>query len=782
MADILIKMIYQEENAKAVAEATARLEKVTDAEKALVKQNQEVGSSSEKAKGAFDKLKDGAATLAMGVAAAGAALVTLNKIAAMVTEGAQINRINDQWTNAAARMGENGQAIVDAVDKVTGRTIDDEEIMQAASRTLTQGLVENGAQVTEMFRIAQAMAVGFGGSAVQAFEAESMAIETGMTRQLKRQGIVVNFEAAYKKYAAAVGKTTDALTEDEQYEVRRNEILEKGAVLVNKIGDATNDQVSKIQRLERGWGDMTDAVKEYLATIAVDAMDAIDISDNANVRIADAFHATAAKMKQDMIDGKMSLEDFNNAIKGMGSHLQNSELEAGLVKSETLTQQMVNGFRQLKTNAEEAGAVFGKYLPDILAWANAIQGIKPIDKNTPTDLSKLAPDKLKEAEKEYGSYQDKLTGLETKHQADRKKVIDDTSAEINALRATWGEKRLEMIADFNEREAEYLSALGDRRIDILSSWAEDEQKITDSQNKDRMQLARQYGEETVRAEQDYQRKRERAAQDHGRRLSKLADDRDALGIMDEMDAYGVESQRAEEDYQTTAGRRGEDYAQQLADLNAAAEEQRQARTKEKDKQLAEADAQFAKEDAKRKTANDKTLKDLDDHATAEENKLKDAETKKLAQMDIDLAAEQSKTNDAWKQWRNEHDIFFAGERAAWDAYLKYMHDSLIASSGKELDNTHLPGKASGGSVYPYGVYTVGERGPETLIMGSRGGYVVPNQSQDFRGLQLGGGAMGGRSISINMGGLNIMQPNATPAQIQAIVHRELISVAEAVMR
>ncbi len=35
-------------------------------------------------------------------------------------------------------------------------------------------------------------------------------------------------------------------------------------------------------------------------------------------------------------------------------------------------------------------------------------------------------------------------------------------------------------------------------------------------------------------------------------------------------------------------------------------------------------------------------------------------------------------------------------------------------------------RAGGGPVLPDGTYTVGENGPETLVMGSRGGYVIPN--------------------------------------------------------
>jgi hypothetical protein len=38
-------------------------------------------------------------------------------------------------------------------------------------------------------------------------------------------------------------------------------------------------------------------------------------------------------------------------------------------------------------------------------------------------------------------------------------------------------------------------------------------------------------------------------------------------------------------------------------------------------------------------------------------------------------------------------------------------------------------RASGGPVMPNGIYTVGEHGPETLVMGARGGMVLPNSQQ-----------------------------------------------------
>jgi hypothetical protein len=342
-----------------------------------------------------------------------------------------------------------------------------------------------------------------------------------------------------------------------------------------------------------------------------------------------------------------------------------------------------------------------------------------------TNISALTPEAQAAAVKEYGKVQEKLTAIE----------------------AGGITKRADLLSKFYADEATAIKELQSSRMSILTSYSADEQKITADQNKSRIALARQYGEAAERAEEDHQRSMARLSEDHGRRLSKLADSRDALGIEDEMDSYAIERRRAEEDYQVGAGQRSADYAQQLAELNAAAEEQRLARTVEKDKQIRELEEKYAEENIKRSTAK----------------------TKELAIIDKSIADEKSKTETAWKLWRNEHEIFFKGEREAWDAYLKYTKASLIASSLPIVDEKgkravgSAPGRASGGAVLPFATYTVGENGPERLRMGAQGGYVESNK--------------GGNSFSV---AVNVAGSNATPEQIKSAVYQGIVDVMRAV--
>jgi hypothetical protein len=68
-------------------------------------------------------------------------------------------------------------------------------------------------------------------------------------------------------------------------------------------------------------------------------------------------------------------------------------------------------------------------------------------------------------------------------------------------------------------------------------------------------------------------------------------------------------------------------------------------------------------------------------------------------------------------------------------------------------------RASGGPVVPGGLYTVGEEGPETLVMGARGGVIIPASGGGGGGSSRGGGggAGGGQVVElvINLDGAAI---------------------------
>lgn len=193
-------------------------------------------------------------------------------------EGAAIQRIGEQFQATTAQFGISGDALIAELDKVAGRTVDDEELMKVATRALTQDLVSSSDELVELFKVARASAVRFGGDTAEAFEQISLATETGMVRSLKARGIVLDLEQVYDDYAKLLGKTAKELTPVEEKQARLNAVLEQGAKLVESVGDSVDDNLSKFQRFERQVGDLGDDLK----TLAVDALlpvlDAFELS------------------------------------------------------------------------------------------------------------------------------------------------------------------------------------------------------------------------------------------------------------------------------------------------------------------------------------------------------------------------------------------------------------------------------------------------------------------------------------------------------------------------
>jgi hypothetical protein len=85
-----------------------------------------------------------------------------------------------------------------------------------------------------------------------------------------------------------------------------------------------------------------------------------------------------------------------------------------------------------------------------------------------------------------------------------------------------------------------------------------------------------------------------------------------------------------------------------------------------------------------------------------------------------------KTGNAMKKWYRENSND-GGVTLLGPDYSQYGPGATAGGKGRQ------DGRASGGPVIPGGVYTVGENGPETLVMGASGGNVIPNSGQ-------GGGA------------------------------------------
>lgn len=271
---LLLQVIGEDDGATAVVNQTATsIEGLTASEQQAVKASSDVTQQNASAGLSFTDLNNAISLAKQGVD-------TFKQVWDFTEQGAQIQRINDQWTRTASTMGVNADQIISQVQKVTNNTVDDEEIMKNATREIAQGVATSGQQVVDFFHIARAQTVLYGGDVVSNAQAIDLAIETGASKQLKARGILVDFTRAENDYAKSIGTTKDKLTEEQIIEVRRNEVLRAGNDLVAKAGDTAKDTATKFEQLTVKIQDMTDAVKQQAAAGASYLFDVVTPTDD----------------------------------------------------------------------------------------------------------------------------------------------------------------------------------------------------------------------------------------------------------------------------------------------------------------------------------------------------------------------------------------------------------------------------------------------------------------------------------------------------------------------
>jgi hypothetical protein len=105
------------------------------------------------------------------------------------------------------------------------------------------------AKTTELAKIAQGAAILIGEDSSATMERLTYAIVSGSTEMFRAMGITVNNQAAYEKYAASIGVSADALTEQQKIAARTNEVIANSASLLDVYGAAMESPTKRLRSL-----------------------------------------------------------------------------------------------------------------------------------------------------------------------------------------------------------------------------------------------------------------------------------------------------------------------------------------------------------------------------------------------------------------------------------------------------------------------------------------------------------------------------------------------------
>lgn len=202
-------------------------------------------NATNRASGAIEQVRkslgglDGAAGMATkglaglaGAFGAGMLLQFGSQVAGAVTQMAQLaassQMVAGSMQGLAASFGQSGDAMLDSLKRASNGTIAEYDLMLGANKAMMLGVATNADQLEGIMKVALARGAAMGLSTTQAFDNLVTGLGRGSALILDNLGITMqSLRAAEETYAASLGKTTEALSDQERKQAMVNAVLKE---------------------------------------------------------------------------------------------------------------------------------------------------------------------------------------------------------------------------------------------------------------------------------------------------------------------------------------------------------------------------------------------------------------------------------------------------------------------------------------------------------------------------------------------------------------------------
>lgn len=179
---------------------------------------------------------------AIGIAAV-AAGVLIKEAFDLTLEGEKIKAVETQFENLAEQAGITANELKEGLEKSANGLISTDELLKIANGSIIE-LGSSASRLPEVLEISRKSVAALGGTLQEKFTTAIQAIETGNTRLLRSQGIILDQEKAFKEYAKTLGLTAGELTKAQQQQALLNAFIDqagakfagvKGGLIENNI-------------------------------------------------------------------------------------------------------------------------------------------------------------------------------------------------------------------------------------------------------------------------------------------------------------------------------------------------------------------------------------------------------------------------------------------------------------------------------------------------------------------------------------------------------------------
>jgi len=179
--------------------------------------------------------------------------------------GAKAEALGASFEMMASAAGQSSEEMLSAMQRASGGTIANTDLILAANRAMSFGVASSGQEMAGLIQLSMAQAAKMGISATQAFND----LVTGVGRLspmiLDNLGVTVSAEKAYAEYAATIGKAAEQLTQAEQRQAFLNAMMASAPNAAKEAEMAADSSAGAFARMESGIKNLTDALGIALA-------------------------------------------------------------------------------------------------------------------------------------------------------------------------------------------------------------------------------------------------------------------------------------------------------------------------------------------------------------------------------------------------------------------------------------------------------------------------------------------------------------------------------------
>uniref|UniRef100_A0A6M3K143 Putative tail tape measure protein n=1 Tax=viral metagenome TaxID=1070528 RepID=A0A6M3K143_9ZZZZ len=251
MAETLTELV-----AKIKTDATGLEKGLTDAER--------------KTEASSKKMADSLKKVGIAMAASGAVITAAFGL--MVKSAMESQSVRIAFESLASGAGQSAEELLKSLKDASKGTIAEYDLMLSANKAMVLGVATNSEQFSSLMEVARDRARAMGLTTTQAFNDIVTGIGRGSRMILDNLGIIVSLETANEEYAKTLGKTADALTEDEKKQALLNAVLEQGQASLDKTSQNTLTAKESFEAVKAAIKDLADGIGNNLLPVFNDAV------------------------------------------------------------------------------------------------------------------------------------------------------------------------------------------------------------------------------------------------------------------------------------------------------------------------------------------------------------------------------------------------------------------------------------------------------------------------------------------------------------------------------